>query len=392
MEVNKLKTISAACPQLLLPARFNFLVCPSFRISLIPRAQWLITKPNCCDCEIKAGKIAGCGLVSPVAMAHTLSLLHLILLVGVHASVSHGSSSLQPEYDTSICSKSYSCGDVNISYPFYLSDAIGETYDDDDNTSFSCGYTDLKLTCLRYGANNTTATIQLAGHEYTVQGIVYGNDTVVLADSDALRGGKCPRVSHNVSFDEEWLHYTSSVENLTFLFGCNLAAPTDPRINSAENKNKISCKDSGSSPGGGSSFVFTPEELGGAGASSEYDELAKHCHPPVVVPVDVNLLREMGSNRTVLLTEYGAVIENGFELDWHLCKNDDGCNPCEKSQGQCAYRQDKTFLGCLCSDGKMAMDSPYCSGSSKSFQTCILQFYSCESNKYATNTLIVYQS
>ncbi|KAL5222032.1 hypothetical protein ABZP36_026745 [Zizania latifolia] len=318
-------------------------------------------------------------------MAHILSLLHLFLLLillGVHASVSHGSP-LQPEYNTSVCSKSYSCGDVNISYPFYLSDAIGETY---DNTSFSCGYTDLKLTCLRDGVNNTTATIQLAGHEYTVQDIVYDNDTVVLADSDVLRGGgKCPRVSHNVSFDEEWLHYTSSVENLTFLFGCNLA-PTDPRVNAAGNKNKISCKDFGSSPGGGFSFVFTPEELGGAGASAEY-ELAKLCDPPVVVPVDVNLLMEMGSNQTVLLTEYGAVIDNGFELAWHLVEND-GCNPCEKSQGQCAYRQNKTFLGCLCSDGKMAMDSPYCSGSSKSFETCILQFNSCKSNKLVPRIVI----
>ncbi|KAG8055798.1 hypothetical protein GUJ93_ZPchr0001g32251 [Zizania palustris] len=192
---------------------------------------------------------------------------------------------------------------------------------------------------------NQKATIQLAGHEYTIQEIIYDNETIVLADSDALRGGKCPRVRHNVSFDEAWLQYPTSPENLTFLFDCNLPA-ADPII-TTRGKNRIGCQVSS-----GSSFVFTPGQLD---ASTE-SELAKYCAPAIVVPIDVIGMAELENNRTMLLDEYGVVIEKGFELGWRLGKND-GCDLCQKSHGQCAYSQNKTLLGCLCSDGKMAVDN-----------------------------------
>ena len=43
-------------------------------------------------------------------------------------------------------------------------------------------------------------------------------------DSDVFVGGSCPAVSH-VTFDETWLHNTSSNGNLTFFFGCDLHDP-----------------------------------------------------------------------------------------------------------------------------------------------------------------------
>ncbi|KAL5227966.1 hypothetical protein ABZP36_016231 [Zizania latifolia] len=291
-------------------------------------------------------------------MAHLPSLLPLFfllqILLGVHASVSDGSS-LQLDYNPYICSKSYMCGDVSISYPFYLSNEVGHI----NSTSYYCGYTDLNITCIQDGVNYK-AIIQLAGHEYTIKEINYNNKTIVLTDSDALRGGKCPRVRHNVSFDEGWLQYPTSPENLTFLFGCNLSAG-DPRI-ATKDKNRISCKVSSNSPG--LSFVFTPGEFD---ASTE-SELAKYCDPPIFVPLDGNHMAELENNQTMLLAEYGVMIEKGFELAWRLGKND-GCDLCQKSHGQCAYSQNKTLLGCLCSDGKMAVGSTNCSRPSKSFET-----------------------
>ncbi|BAS73800.1 Os01g0690900 [Oryza sativa Japonica Group] len=134
-------------------------------------------------------------------MARLPSLL-LFFILGVHASVSHGSPPLPSTYDPSICSKSSECGGVNISYPFYLSNAT------DYYTRFSCGYTDLKISCSRdRDGRNETPTILLGGDNYTILDIIYDSHTIVLVDTDALRGGSCPRVGHNVTFGQayEWL-------------------------------------------------------------------------------------------------------------------------------------------------------------------------------------------
>ncbi|XP_052142986.1 uncharacterized protein LOC127762513 [Oryza glaberrima] len=175
----------------------------------------------------------GTPVLCRIAMALPPRLLPFFLLIGVHASVSHGSP-LPPTYNTSICSKSYECGGVNISYPFYLSNAT------DDYTPFSCGYTDLTIFCSRdRDGRNETPTILLGGDNYTVLNIFYDNRTIVPADTDALRGGSCPRVRHNVTFGQayEWLQYTGSRDNLTFFFGCklNLSPPIDPRLVSGGN-------------------------------------------------------------------------------------------------------------------------------------------------------------
>uniref|UniRef100_A0A0E0JMN9 non-specific serine/threonine protein kinase n=1 Tax=Oryza punctata TaxID=4537 RepID=A0A0E0JMN9_ORYPU len=280
-------------------------------------------------------------------MAHLPRLiLSYFLLIGVHASVSHGSP-LPPTYNTSICSKSYKCGVVDISYPFYLSNAIGETY---DYASFSCGYTDLKIFC-SWDGRNETPTIQLGGDNYTVLNIFYDNLTIVLADTDALRGGSCPRVRHNVTFGQayEWLQYTGSPDSLTFFFGCklNLAPPIDPRLVSFADQFQINCKTFSNGPDGGDSFVFTSGEL----EAPVESELARRCSQVIVVPVNGSILNS--SNQSALPSGgYGEVLNKGFDLAW-TSRKDGQCYQCEKFQGQCAYSQNRIFLGCLCSDGKV---------------------------------------
>ncbi|EAY75434.1 hypothetical protein OsI_03336 [Oryza sativa Indica Group] len=281
-------------------------------------------------------------------MAHLpLLLLFFLLLIGVHASVSHGSP-LPPTYNTSICSKSYKCGDVNISYPFHLSDAIGGTY---GYAPFSCGYTDLDITC-SWDGRKETPIIQLNGNNYTVLDIIYDSYIIVLADTDALGGGSCPRVRHNVTFGQayEWLQYTGPSDNLTFFFGCNLLPlpPMDPGLTRFADKYQINCKDFSNGPNGGDSFVFTSGELDPKTES----ELDRRCSQIIVVPVNRTILNL--SNQSALPSgEYGQVLKKGFELAW-TSRKDEQCYQCERFQGQCAYSQNRTFLGCLCSDGKVS--------------------------------------
>ncbi|TVT99377.1 hypothetical protein EJB05_55265, partial [Eragrostis curvula] len=55
------------------------------------------------------------------------------------------------------------------------------------------------------------------------------------------------------------------------------------------------------------------------------------------------------SNRSMLQSQYGAVLRQGFELVWKQSTTD-ACYRCEQSGGRCSYSQYKVFMGCLCSD------------------------------------------
>ncbi|RCV26846.1 hypothetical protein SETIT_5G278000v2 [Setaria italica] len=160
---------------------------------------------------------------------------------------------------------------------------------------YSCGYTDLKISCQGEGAS-VIPVIRLGGENYTVQDISYESGIdgykVILADSDVLVGGNCPAVRHGVTFDD---------------------VPV---------------------PGGGVAFVFTPDDHDKA---QEHD-LAADCKEVVSVLVKSEVLMDMARD----------VLKQGFELSWSRITMDQ-CPLCEK----CSYSQNKTFLGCLCSNRKV---------------------------------------
>ncbi|XP_062206568.1 LEAF RUST 10 DISEASE-RESISTANCE LOCUS RECEPTOR-LIKE PROTEIN KINASE-like 1.2 isoform X3 [Phragmites australis] len=276
-------------------------------------------------------------------------LVFLFLVVHAHVPASHGAS-LPPTYDRSMCSESFWCGDVDIHYPFYLSNTTEDTAD--YSTSFSCGYTDLKIFCREEGATKTPI-IHLGGDNYTVQNIFYDNSTIILADSDALSGGSCPRVRHNVSFGQEWLHNTSSYDNLTFFFGC-YATPSDPAPPRFD-KYKIDCAEFNNLADGGVSFVFTSEEVD----KPLEHELSLYCKAIVTVPVRSEVLTANNIPSVLTSSGYGYVLRQGFELAWNP-KTTDLCYRCEQSGGGCAYGRNGDLLGCLCNDGKVGNQNQDC--------------------------------
>ncbi|CAO1945599.1 unnamed protein product [Urochloa humidicola] len=303
-----------------------------------------------------------------MAAAHLPRLpLLLFVFLAPHVPSSHGNPALLPTtYDDSMCSDSVKCGNlVNISYPFYLSNEIKETANYSGNY-FSCGYTDLKISCHDKGLPTETPIISLGGHDYGIHNIIYDRSTMILVDSDMLYGSAgCPPVSHNVTFDYKWLQYNpSSYDNLTFFYGCS-SKPGDP-VPSDFDKYRINCTGFPSQPGGPASFVFTDEELGPA----QVYELASHCHENVTVPVQRKDLMENNDPNTLASGGYGRVLEMGFELEWNRVTTDE-CYRCEASGGRCAYGQSKDFLGCLCSHGKVA--NPECKSKSSAL-LCYLAF------------------
>ncbi|CAD6230257.1 unnamed protein product [Miscanthus lutarioriparius] len=264
-------------------------------------------------------------------------LLFVFLAVHVHVPASHAiPPSLPTIYDGSICSESFRCGGVSISYPFYLTD-YGYNY--------SCGYTDLKIFCQGEGPTGIPV-ISLGGENYAVQKIFYDTHTIILADSDVFVGGSCPAVSHNVTFDETWLHNTSSNANLTFFFGCHLGDSMTLEFDAY----KIKCANFKSPPhaGPGDSFVVMTDE------HDRYleQELARNCSMIVTVPVNHDVLMAASNQQNFRSGGYGDVLRHGFGLEWERATAV-GCHQCEESNGRCAYSQHSEFLGCLCHGGKV---------------------------------------
>ncbi|CAL4948061.1 unnamed protein product [Urochloa decumbens] len=304
----------------------------------------------------------------------TAILLSPLVSLVPHCPGTHGTPALPPTYDASMCVDSPPswCGGVEIHYPFYLANATADH--GAAAPSFSCGYTDLKISCQdNNGETNKTPVMQLGRDNYTVQAIFYNNNSLLLADTDVLRAaaagaGGCPRVRHNVSFDGAWLRSNTSSShdnNLTFFFGCYPKLVVgDPgwAVGSDMEKHRINCKEFSNDPsgGGGDSFVFDADELDRA---QEY-VLAAHCGEVVTVPVRSEVLDlVMASDQSVLARGgYGDVLRQGFELVWTR-STEDQCYRCESSGGRCAYGYDKAFLGCLC-HGKVG--EPYCKNSGAS--------------------------
>jgi hypothetical protein len=76
------------------------------------------------------------------------------------------------------------------------------------------------------------------------------------------------------------------------------------------------------------------------------------------VPVQKDPQLESGQ-QLMLPRMYGAVLKKGFELEWNPGTKQ-VCNLCEQSDGRCSYSENKQFLGCLCTGGKVGVQD--CNG------------------------------
>ena len=120
-------------------------------------------------------------------MAHLPPHSLVLLFLAVHVFLASHGSPLPPSsaYNDSVCSESIKCGGVDIRYPFYLSNSTEAA---PDYTSYSCGYTDLKIFCQGEG-KTAIATLQLGRdklHNYNFQNIFYENHAIILRDTEAL--------------------------------------------------------------------------------------------------------------------------------------------------------------------------------------------------------------
>nr|CAB3473949.1 unnamed protein product [Digitaria exilis] len=149
--------------------------------------------------------------------------LQLLLLLAVLVAACRGDDpSGNYYYNTSICqTQAFTCGKVEIRYPFYLS---GVTGDVQGNSNSYCGYPGLAIACEDGGE----PTLSLGNRDYNVTGIDYSNYTISLVDPDVLKGDSCAGVDHNVTVPPTfYLNFTEDTVGY-LLFGTNCSIPSLP--------------------------------------------------------------------------------------------------------------------------------------------------------------------
>lgn len=275
------------------------------------------------------------------------SLRHrLPLLVSILVAASRGDAS-GDDYNPSICKLQpypYTCGGVNISYPFYLSD---QTADVLGNSNASCGYPGLAIDCV----DDKYPILQLGSsqdysYSYNVTAIDYANSSISLADPDVLDDESCPRVDHNVTVPSAFWLSLSLLSQYTvryLLYFANCSIPIFPAPGQG-NINSIACS---SSDGGGDGYSFViPLEM-------PHELLLRECNKAFLVPVLQNASIEIDQQWSI--DGYRSVLRQGFQLGWNLSRRSELCTKCEDSIGRCAYSRDRDgeFVGCLCTNGRV---------------------------------------
>uniref|UniRef100_A0A0E0DUH4 Protein kinase domain-containing protein n=1 Tax=Oryza meridionalis TaxID=40149 RepID=A0A0E0DUH4_9ORYZ len=265
----------------------------------------------------------------------------LLLLFWFIASDGEGATAAGSTYAAAICARSIFCGEhVEIKCPFYLPNTTDQVVAVDGNTSY-CGYPGLGIIC-----DHDRTILRLGNYNYTVLEINHGNHTVTVADSDALDGGDCPRVKHNVTLPPVLTFPSPSNGSVTFFFDCYPAA--DVVLRPPPYIRPINC----------SSFVDFQQGPSFVAAQPDVDVRDERgwlgvCKEVVVAPV----LKDWLVNDYGVLggDGYGAVLKRGFQLSWDPTAG--MCHGCEVSGGRCSYDRNTTFLGCLCSDGHVSIST-----------------------------------
>ncbi|KAJ0448337.1 putative protein kinase RLK-Pelle-WAK-LRK10L-1 family [Helianthus annuus] len=267
--------------------------------------------------------------MTSLSYPHPHSLLLLLLPVFLIAQTSQSNN-----ISNHSC-PSYKCGDVPISYPFWINDS--------ESTTQFCGYEGFGINCSTIG-DRSIPEITLNGDSFYVLRIIPEYKSVILADRDVSFlppvPNSCPRLQHGINLETLPLYFTTSNTNLSFNFDCTgcPSLATEIRIPCFESNQRKSCVHILS--------TTTQEEVDW----SDY-----FCSDEVVTTViSGEYMPDMFPN---ISTKLGEILEKGFELEWSRM---DDCEKCEGSRGQCGHHNKTGFI-CFCSDGTVSVGD--CKGS-----------------------------
>ncbi|EEC69898.1 hypothetical protein OsI_00301 [Oryza sativa Indica Group] len=220
-----------------------------------------------------------------------------------------------PALASSRCSPTSSCGNLTISYPFWL----------EESGRAQCGSPPFQLKC-----NDSRAYLTRAIYEaYRVVQIFTETNSFHVVDENLPLATGCPAPPFNISLGIWQAPFIISRANAKLHFlSCNKSFPAAP-----PGFRSLPCDNN--------SFVRLAEEGELAGHSIQ-GGIPLGCYF-TVVPI---LERPNGSR-----DGYVASMRSGFLLEWAGASDD--CPKCVASGGQCAY-DDSLRFACNCTDGMHA--------------------------------------
>ncbi|KAK9705178.1 hypothetical protein RND81_07G038800 [Saponaria officinalis] len=198
------------------------------------------------------------------------------------------------------------CGDVNISYPFYMI----------DQQKSYCGYPGFEVIC----KDEKFPYINISGVSFVIKNVSYEDQTLQVINSMLLEAfddkiacfGALQGL--NLTLNNEKFKYRAKHSEIFLILNC------PPKILEQNSPNWVICEAVG---------VYKNE--------SRLKDLEGKCKGVVSVPYD--------GERTNI-GNVKEILEEGFSLKW-LANN---CSTCRVSGGQCGYDQDINEFSCFCPD------------------------------------------
>ncbi|XAR55980.1 hypothetical protein NMG60_11036246 [Bertholletia excelsa] len=219
------------------------------------------------------------------------------------------------DHFSSLC-PSRRCGNINITYPFWL---ITES----TSTQY-CGYRSFGFNC----SADDVLLFHLPGGSYHVTNIDYEQHKLALVDIDVTTDLTCPRPRHNLPLEPlPALSYSNLDLNLSFYFNCSNTPNYSGYV--------IGCLGFESK----SSYVFVE------GREPKGIDWSKTCEQKVVTAV---MSGEIDENHPT--GGFGRALNAGFTLDWQGVAEG---RSCEAHGGRYGYNNTETLL-CFCPDGTVS--------------------------------------
>ncbi|KAM0957338.1 hypothetical protein ACFX2A_026002 [Malus domestica] len=253
-----------------------------------------------------------------------LQSLFPFLLIASFLSINVELSLCQNQQFTN-CSSNITCGSVGgISYPFW-----------GVNRASYCGQPGFEVQCL-----DNVPVFNMTGASYRIlqMNTTTNSRTVKVARQDYW-GSICNPTFVNTTLNFSLFDYVSSYTNMTFYYQC----PTTIAVLST-----VPCNISNTA----ASLVYYLTRLGQASSVS--------CTHEVIVPVYTKAALAVEAGQITVISD---AVDGGFSLQVKI--DNDQCNKCLESGGQCGLKTTNSGFSCFCADQAYAS---ICNGTSNSSQ------------------------
>ncbi|GAB4828867.1 hypothetical protein Ancab_018527 [Ancistrocladus abbreviatus] len=198
------------------------------------------------------------------------------------------------------------CGNVNVSYPFYIEGQQKEY----------CGFLGFQLHC-----QNNTPLLNLSGNIYAIEHISYGSQSVQIINSAFLGSDfNCINVTsiHNFTLDGSQFNFPDK-SLLYLLSNC-------PGLKG--NQIPFPCR------GGKGNYTIVA-----AGHEGDLKDVGVKCETAITVPFDQSYAAAKPHDVIGLL-------KRGISVVWRA----DNCTRCTNSGGRCGYNSYDSEFRCFCTD------------------------------------------